>query len=329
MPDDNGLPTYADVLDAARRLAPHAISTPLLESPALNARIGGRLFIKAEMLQRTGAFKFRGAYNRISRITEGDRAKGVVTFSSGNHGQAVAAVAKLLGLAARIVMPADAPAIKIDSTRAHGAEVVLYDRAKESREAVAAEIARRTGATMVPPFDDPFVAAGQGTAGLEIALDAKRRGIELHAALVPVSGGGLIAGCALALTRHFPDIAVYAVEPVGFDDTGRSLRSGRREKIDSAARTICDALQVAQPGEVTFPVNSRLLAGGVAVDDETTKAAMAAAFQHLKVIAEPSGAIALAAALGGSIDIRDRNVAVVCSGGNVDAAAFAAAIRPA
>lgn len=329
MPDAHGLPTYSDVLDAARRLESQAVATPLLESEALNVRVGGRLLIKAEMLQRTGAFKFRGAYNRISRIPDGDRAKGVVAYSSGNHGQAVAAVARLFGMPARIVMPADAPAIKIDSTRAHGAEVVLYDRAGESREAVAAEIARRTGATTVPPFDDPYVAAGQGTAGLEIALEAKRRGIELDLALVPVSGGGLIAGTALALTHHFPKIAIYAVEPEGFDDTGRSLRSGRRERIAAGARTICDALQVAQPGEITFAVNARLLAGGVAVGDDVTKAAMAAAFHHLKIVAEPSGAIALAAALGGLIDCRGKTAAVVCSGGNVDPAAFAAAIRPA
>jgi threonine dehydratase len=329
MPDSKGLPTYDDVVDAAQRLAPHAVVTPLLESAALNARSGGRLLIKAEMLQRTGAFKFRGAYNRISRISEGDRAKGVVTYSSGNHGQAVAAVAKLFGMPASVVMPSDAPSIKINSTRGHGAEVELYDRAGESREAVAAEIARRTGATTVPPFDDPYVAAGQGTVGLEIALEAKRRGIDLHAALVPVSGGGLIAGTALALTHHFPKIAVYAVEPEGFDDTARSLRSGRRESIAAGARTICDALQVAQPGQVTFAVNAKLLAGGVAVGDDMTKAAMAAAFHHLKIVVEPSGAIALAAALNGLVDCRDRNVAVVCSGGNVDPAAFADAIRPA
>jgi threonine dehydratase len=230
---------------------------------------------------------------------------------------------------AHVVMPADAPTIKIESTRAHGAEVILYDRVNESREAVAAGIASRTGAATVPPFDDPYIAAGQGTAGLEIALDAIRRGVTLDAALVPVSGGGLIAGTALALTHHFPKIAVYAVEPTGFDDTGRSLRSGKREVNVSGARTVCDALQVAQPGEITFPVNARLLAGGITVDDETTKAAMAAAFHHLKIVAEPSGAIALAAALDGGFDCRGKNVAVVCSGGNVDPATFATALRPA
>lgn len=317
------MPGYGDVLDAARRIAGRAVVTPLIEASVLGERIGARVLVKAEMLQRTGAFKFRGAWNRISRLTESERRAGVVTYSSGNHGQAVAACARLEGIRATVVMPRSAPAIKIESTRRHGAEIVLYDPAGETREAIAAGIAERTGAVLVVPYDDLSIIAGQGTVGLEIADQADALGARLDVALVPCGGGGLIAGTAIALKERFPDIEIHAVEPRGFDDTARSLASGRRETVDAGAVTFCDALRVPTPGALTFAINARLLAGGVAVDDAMTGAAMRAAFHDLKLVVEPGGAVALAAARFGLVPLEGRTVAIVCSGGNVDATTFA------
>ena len=319
-------PGFADITDAASRIRGYAVYTPLLESPALNAMTGGRILIKAEMLQRIGAFKFRGAWNRISRLSEDELKRGVVTFSSGNHGQAVAAAASLLSAPATIVMPQDAPAMKTESTRRHGAVVRPYDRATESREDICREIAEMNDAVIVPPFDHPLIIAGQGTVGLEIAAQAALLDTKPDIALVPCSGGGLIAGCAIALKNYFPDIAIHPVEPHGFDDTARSLESGRRETNRDGVKSFCDALLVQTPGRLTFDINSRLLAGGLTVSDDDTARAMAAAFAHLKLVAEPGGAIALAAALSGAIDCRGKTVAVVCSGGNVDASIFAKAI---
>jgi threonine dehydratase len=316
---DPGLPVgYGDVLAAADRLRGVAVETPLLESEALNTAVGGRLLVKAEPLQRTGSFKFRGAFNAISSL----RPAAVVAYSSGNHAQGVALAARLLGIPATIVMPADAPAAKLEGTRALGAEVVTYDRDREDRAAIGAAIAARTGATLIRPFDDPLIIAGQGTCGLEIAEQAARRGIKLDAALVGCSGGGLVAGCATALVHHLPEIAVHAVEPAGYDDTARSLASGRRETNSPGTRSICDALLSPCPGELTFAVNQRLLAGGIAVSDAEAAEAMRLAFRHLKLVVEPGGAVALAAALTGRVATRGRSVAVVASGGNVDPALF-------
>ncbi|NQU70603.1 MAG: threonine/serine dehydratase [Rhodospirillales bacterium] len=320
-------PDIADIKDAASRIKGYAVYTPLMESPAINALAGGRVLIKAEMLQRTGAFKFRGAWNRISRLSGDELKRGVVTYSSGNHGQAVAAAASLLGAPATIVMPADAPSMKTESTRRHGATIRPYDRETESREDICREIADRNGAVIVPPFDDPLIIAGQGTVGLEIAAQTALLDAKPDMALVPCSGGGLVAGCAIALTEYFPDIAIHTVEPDGFDDMARSLVSGRRETNHQGAKSFCDALLVQTPGRLTFDINSRLLAGGLAVSDEDTARAMAAAFAHLKLVAEPGGAIALAAVLSGAIDCRGKTVAVVCSGGNVDSSLYAKAIR--
>src|SRR6266851_3610238 len=300
-------PRIDDIRAASRRLEGRAVVTPLLESPLLNARLGGRLLVKAESLQRTGSFKFRGAYNTLAQLDAAQRRGGVVAYSSGNHAQGVAAAAQLLGMPALIVMPADAPAIKVANTRGYGAEVVLYDRYRESRE----EIGRRI--------------AGQGTAGLEIAAQAKALGARLDAVIIPCSGGGLAAGCALALAAECPGVAVYTAEPVGFDDMRRSLAAGERVANDPGARSICDALLAPMPGEVTFPINRRLLAGGVAVSDDEVFAAMATAFGELKLVVEPGGAAALAAALSGKIDVKQRTVAVIASGGNVDPAIFARA----
>ena len=319
-------PGYDDVVAAAARLAGRAVRTPLLTSAALDERAGGRLLIKAECLQRSGSFKFRGAYNRIALIAPAQRTKGVVAFSSGNHAQAVALVAKLFAIPATIVMPADAPAVKIDMTRAHGARIVLYDRDGESREAIAAKLVAESGASLIPPYDDPGVIAGQGTAGIEIADDVAALGLTLDVALVPCSGGGLVGGTALALTRRFPGIAVYAVEPEGFDDTTLSLRTGVRASNAPGSRTICDALMVREPGEITLQLNARLLAGGIVVSDAEAQAAVAAAFRHLKLVLEPSGAIALAAALAGQFDCRGKTVSIMASGGNVDADTFCRAI---
>jgi len=319
-------PTYADVEDAAKRIAGHVVTTPLLESPLLNERVGGRLLVKAEPLQRTGSFKFRGAFNRLSRLDGQARARGVVAFSSGNHAQGVAAAAGMLGIPATIVMPRDAPAIKIANTRAYGAEVVLYDRVRESREDIANRLAKERGATLVPSYDDRYVIAGQGTIGLEIARQARDAKADLDAVIVPCGGGGLISGCALALAEECPGVDIHSAEPNGFDDTMRSLEAGKRVANAPDAKTICDALMLPTPGEMTFAINRRLLKGGLAVSDDDARRAMKAAFQFLKLVVEPGGAVALAAVLAGAYDGRRKTLAVVCSGGNVDAATFAAAL---
>jgi threonine dehydratase len=312
-----------DIEAAAARLAGVARRTPLLASEALDAQVGGRLLIKPEPLQRTGSFKFRGAYNTIAQLPPGP----VVAYSSGNHAQGVALAARLLGRDATIIMPADAPAIKKANTERLGATLVLYDRHAEDREAIGREIAERTGAQLVKPYDDPRIMAGQGTVGLEMALDAQALGIVPDAAIVCCGGGGLIAGTATALRHYFPEVAVYSAEPAGFDDTARSLSSGKRETNTPGATSICDALLAPMPGELTFAVNQRLLAGGLAVDDRAVLEAMRRAFLELKLVVEPGGAIALAAALAGALDCRDKTVLVVLSGGNVDPARFIEALQ--
>src|SRR5215468_10293403 len=322
----SALPDLAAIEAAAGRLAGHAIETPLLESPNLNARTGGRVFIKPETLQRTGSFKFRGAFNKISQIPR-DATGGVVAFSSGNHAQGVAAAAQIRGLPAVIVMPSDAPGIKIANTRAYGAEVILYDRSREDREQIGARLAAERGAVLVRPYDDPDVIAGQGTIGLEIARHCKAKGVTPEIVLCPAGGGGLIAGCATALTTLLPEVKIYAAEPAGFDDTARSLAAQRRISNEPGKTTICDALMAATPGELTFAINGRLLAGGFAVSDQEVQAAMAYAFGRLKLVIEPGGAVALAAVLAGKINLRGRTAVVVCSGGNVDPATFCAAIE--
>ena len=319
--------TASDVADAADRIAGHAVRTPLLEVVALNGLAGGRVLVKAEPLQKTGSFKYRGAFNKISRLSSSEREHGVVAFSSGNHGQAVAAVAHELGVSATIVMPADAPAVKLDGVRRFGAEIVTYDRATEDREAVADRLVGDRGATLVRPFDDPLIIAGQGTLGREIVEQMDALGARPDALLVPCSGGGLIAGCAIASRDRWPDLDIYAVEPAGFDDTARSLVTGARETVDEGAETICDALRVTTPGEITLRINRRLLAGGLAVEDRETMKAMAAAFLHLKLVVEPGGAVALAALLSGRYDGGGKTTVIVCSGGNVDAETFSAALR--
>ena len=311
-------PAFADIEAAAERLAGWAVATPLLNPPALDRKLGGRILLKAETLQRGGSFKFRGAFNRISQIPEAQRDAGVVAYSSGNHAQGVAAAAALLGVPAAIVMPEDAPAIKIANTRGLGAEVMLYDRVSEDREALAVALAAERGATLVRPYDDPEVIAGQGTCGLEIAQQAAERELEIDALLVCCGGGGLTAGCALALAELSPKTRIYTVEPAGFDDTRRSLAAGARVVNDPAARSFCDSLLPPTPGELTFPINRRLVAGGFAVTDDEVRAAMGYAFRTLKLVIEPGGAVALAALLAGRLETRGKTVALTLSGGNVD-----------
>ncbi len=324
---DRDLPVFADIEAAAARLAGKAVRTPLLPCPALDQQLKARVFVKPEMLQRTGSFKFRGAYNKLSRLADAARASGVVAYSSGNHAQGVAAAAELLGAKASIVMPADAPAIKIDNTRGYGAEVLLYDRYREEREAVGQRLVDERGSLLVRPYDDPDIMAGQGTVGLEIAQQAAEMGVTLDCLLVCCGGGGLISGTALAMSEASPATKVYAVEPEGFDDTARSLRSGRRESVDPEARSFCDALLAKAPGELTFQLNRTLLAGGLAVSDDEVSAAMAFAFRSLKLVAEPGGAVALAAALTEKLPLAGKTVGIVLSGGNVDPALFASILR--
>ncbi|WP_118136174.1 threonine/serine dehydratase [Oceanicella sp. SM1341] len=318
--------SFDDVKEAAARLKGHALRTPLLRSAALDALAGGPVLLKVEALQHTGSFKFRGAFNRLSRIAEGDRPRGVVAWSSGNHAQGVAAAAARLGMPATIVMPADAPRIKVENTRALGAEVVFYDRETESREDIATALAEARGAVLVPSFDDPHVIAGQGTAGIEIVEQAGAQGLALGRVLVCCGGGGLTAGIATAVHALSPGTAVYSVEPESFDDTARSLASGRPEAVVPGARSICDALLAPMPGALTFPINRRLLAGGLSVSDEEVRAAMRFAFGTLKLVVEPGGAVALAALLQGRAPAAQGATAVVISGGNVDPGAYAAVL---
>ena len=313
----------ADIDLAANVVAPYAVRTPLLSFRVLDEAAGTRVFLKPEMLQRTGSFKFRGAFNKLSSIPQARRSGGVVAFSSGNHAQGVAAAAQILNMRATIVMPSDAPISKRERTKGYGAEVVLYDRDREDREAIARGIAERRGATLVPPYDDPFVIAGQGTVGREIAEDVAALGLVPEIVVAPASGGGLIAGVATAVKARFPQAALIVAEPEAYDDHRCSLRAGKREPHAARGRTICDALMAAIPGELTFAINSKLLSHGITASDNEVGAAVAFAFRELKLVVEPGGAVGLAALLAGRIESGGRNVVIVLSGGNVDADLYA------
>ena len=306
-----------DVEGAARRLAGVAHRTPVLTSRTLDERVGARVYVKGECFQRGGAFKFRGAYNKISSLDADAVRRGVLAYSSGNHAQAVAIAAGLLGTHATIVMPEDAPAAKLDATRGYGAEIVTYDRWAESREELGAALAEERGLELVRPYDDPLVMAGQGTVALELLEDAP----ELDLLLVPVSGGGLIAGCSTAAKALRPGMRIVGVEPEAGDDTRRSFAAGERVRIE-VPRTIADGLQATEPGELTFEVNRQRVDEIVTVSDEEMVEAMVFLFDRLKVVAEPSGAVGVAALLSGRVDAGDRSVGVVLSGGNVGAARF-------
>jgi threonine dehydratase len=316
--DANRLPDFDDVRAAAARLLGHARRTPLLAGTPLDELTGGRILLKLETLQHTGSFKFRGAYNRLAQLDTEQRKAGVVAFSSGNHAQGVAYAARLLDVPATIVMPADAPRVKMQNTLALGAEVITYDRLRESRERIAAQLAQARGAVLVPSFDDPDIIAGQGTVGLEIAGQAAERGTTLDDVIVCTSGGGLVAGTALAIRALSPATRVWTAEPEGHDDHRRSLATGRRESNAPGTRSICDALLAPEPGALTFEINRRLLEGGLAVSDAEVRDAIAYAARTLKLVVEPGGAVALASILAGKIETGGRTIAVVLSGGNID-----------
>ena len=317
-----------DMIEAAAvRLAGHARRTPLLSSPFLDEIAGRRVFVKAECLQHTGSFKFRGGWSAVSALDADVRAQGVIAYSSGNHAQGVALAAKLHGVPSVIIMPEDAPRQKIDNTRALGAEVVLYDRHTGDRDAIGAELSESRGLTLIKPFDEPQVIAGQGTTGLEIADQAAAEGIDRADVLVCCGGGGLTSGIALALESKAPGLRARTVEPEGFDDVARSLAAGRIEGNPAGRRSICDAIVTPSPGKLTFPIMSRLCGPGIAVPDEDCLRTMAMAFARLKIVLEPGGAVALAAALFHRDQIEGDAVICVASGGNVDPAMFGDALE--
>lgn len=322
------LPGIDDVRAARQRIAGLAMVTPLLTHPALDAAAGGRILLKAESLQRVGAFKFRGAFNRVSQVDVRRFPGGVVACSSGNHAQGVAAAASIAGIRSLIVMPADAPALKIARTRAFGAEVHLYHRVHEDRDAIAARIAAERKADFVHPFDDAGVIAGQGTVGIELMEQAAVLGFLPDAVLVPCSGGGLAGGVAIAVKAARPATMVYAVEPAGFDDMGRSLTAGAKVRNAKLSGSICDSLLAPTPGDITFPLAQRYLAGSIAVTDDEVRYAIRFAYHELKLVLEPGGAIALGAVLAGRIETKGRTTAVILSGGNIDPALLCEILIP-
>lgn len=312
---------------AAQRLDGVVRRTPLLSSPFLDEIAGRRVWIKPECLQHTGSFKFRGGYAALSALDPDTRTRGVLAFSSGNHAQGVALAARMHGASAVIVMPADAPQLKIDNTRALGAEVVTYDRTAENREEIGAALANERGLTLVRPYDEPQVIAGQGTTGLEIAEQAAELGITSADVIVCCGGGGLSSGIALALEADAPGLRVRPAEPEGFDDVARSLRSGGIERNNAPSGSICDAIVTPEPGEITFPILKRLAGPGLVVSDDEALRAVGQAFQRLKLVAEPGGAVALAAALYRHDEIEGEDVIVTITGGNVDTPMFARALE--
>ncbi len=320
-------PTVHDIRSAANRLAGHIVHTPLIESVALNELLGGRILLKAESLQKTGSFKFRGALNRICQLSETERHAGVVAFSSGNHAQGVALAASLTQVSSTIVMPEDAPQSKISATRNYGADVILIERDDDLREKFAADLTEERGSVLVRPFDEFDIIAGQGTVGLEVIQQAESMGVIPDAVLCPCGGGGLVSGLSIALQDQWPKLSVFAVEPEGFDDTRRSLETGNRERNSVITGSICDALLAPTPGALTFAINKDRLSGSIIVRDTATKRAMAAAFQYLNLVVEPGGAIALGALLDGQYKVQDKTVVVVLSGGNVDTNVFTGALQ--
>ena len=313
-------PTYNDVADAAARIAPYAIKTPLVTSPRLNDKFGGTILIKAEPLQVTGSFKFRGACNAVQLLD--DDVKTVVAWSSGNHAQAVAHAARTRGINAIIVMPEDAPAAKIQGTKDFGGKIVFYDRYSEKREDIGNALAEEHNAIIIPPYDYLPTIAGQGTIGIEISDQLDEMGITADHVICCTGGGGLLAGLSLGLHHHKPDLNIYGAEPAGFDDFKRSLDAGKRVANVPSARSICDAIVTPMPGEITFPINQDHVSDGLVVSDDDVLYAMAMAFNHLCLVIEPGGAVALASALKNKIDITGKTTVVVASGGNVDKEIF-------
>lgn len=312
-----------DIEEAAARLAGVSVRTPLIQNYELDRRARGHVLLKPECLQRTGSFKIRGAYNLLSQLSKTQASRGVVAWSSGNHAQGVAAAGGILGVSTTIVMPDDAPRSKLANTRKLGGEIITYDRYSGDREAIARGVAAERGAEIVPSYDHEHIIAGQGTVGLEVAEQCVELGLRADQVLICCGGGGLSAGCAVALKAKLPDICIHTVEPDDFDDTARSLRAGKRLTVQASARSICDALQSPSPGKLTFDINRGLLGDGLSVSDDEVCAAMRFAFRNLKLVVEPGGAVALAAVLAGKIDTRGKTTVVVLSGGNVDRELFA------
>lgn len=323
----NATVTLDHIQSAAKRLWKVAVRTPLLRSPALDKWLDARVLVKAESLQHIGAFKFRGAYNRLAKLNQQQRKKGVVAYSSGNHAQGIAYAAHLLGIPSTIVMPVDAPRVKMEGTRGWGATVRTYDRYSESRENIAEELARTSGATLVPAFDDPDVIAGQGTVGLELAVQLDALDLRADQLLVPCGGGGLLAGVSTAIRELSPYTTIYGVEPEHYDDHRRSLKAGRRVRIEADKFTRCDALAATMPGEITWPINSRNVRNFLTVSEAEVGMAVSFAFRHLKLVLEPGGAVALAAILHEKLPVRGKTVVIVASGGNIDGALFAAYLK--
>ena len=319
--------TINDIKNAQATLNGHIVATPLLQAPLLNAQLGARIFIKPECLQKTGSFKIRGATNRIKNLRGDEAARGVVAFSSGNHAQGIACAAKEADIKATIIMPEDTPNIKLSNTKQYGANVITYDRYTQDRLVVAEQVVNETGGILIPPFDDPFVMAGQGTVGLEIADQLKSINIEPDYLMVPVGGGGLLSGTSVGFEHSFPEGQIYGVEPENFDDLTRSLASGKIEKNNLNARSICDAILTNSPGQLTFPIIKKYVSGGLTVSDDQAMAAMKTAYEHFKIVCEPGAAVGLAAILNEKLDIKNKNVVIVISGGNVDLALFQQALN--
>lgn len=309
-----------DVRSAQAVLADVVVRTPVLENADVNAMLGGRILLKAENFQRTGAFKIRGAYHRILNLTSKERARGTVSYSSGNHALGLARAAQMLDSSAVIVMPSDVPAAKMNATRSLGAEIVTFDRDTENSFDVVARIKSQTGRIEVPPSAHGQVLAGAGTAALELFEDAP----VLDAVLVPCGGGGLTAATAVVMAEASPQTQVYAAEPALFDDTCRSLAAGKRLANPVGRRTVCDAIMTPIPNEVTFPINLDLLSGGVTASDADVRLAMRFAFEHFKIVTEPGAVVGLAAVLSGQVAIKNKTIATVITGGNIDLARFAA-----
>ena len=320
------LPEYSDILSAAEQINGHAVCTPLIRSDVLDRQLGARVFIKAECLQRTGSFKFRGACNRISRLDAAEKTRGIIAYSSGNHAQGVAAAAKIFDTSATILMPSDAPVAKVEGVKFWGGKVITYDRATQNREAIGHQIAQTEGRVLVPPYEDRFIMAGQGTTGLEICQQMAELGLTPDIVAAPAGGGGLIAGTGLAVLHNHPKAKIWSAEPEGFDDHKRSLSSGRIERNTRLNGSVCDAIITPEPGAMTWELNSRQLAGGAAVSDAQALHAVAFAWRHLKLVIEPGGAVALASLLSGKIDVAGKTAVIVASGGNVDRAMFARAL---
>jgi len=310
--------TPAAVHQAATRIAGHIVRTPMLRNAFLDHQTAATILIKPEVLQRTGSFKLRGATNALLKLTAAQRARGILTYSSGNHAQGIACAAAALGVAATIIMPSDAPAIKREMTEFWGGRIIPYDRATESRETIAAKLAASTGATLIPPYEHEDVIAGQGTLALELIADAAAQNLVMDAFIAPAGGGGLIAGCALAFSSASPTTKIYAAEPADWDDTARSLISGHRETNSPTGSKFCDAILTPTPGELTFSINISHLTAGLTATDAQVRAAQSFAANHLKLIVEPGGAVALAALLAGRLDVAGKTIGIVLSGGNTD-----------